>query len=56
MISILIVLKEYIFIDNNDIIYDSFTFLFSEIYLREYDILLMFHCMIFKSELELYIK
>ena len=42
--------------DNNDIIYDSFTLLFAVIYLCELDILFTFHYMIFKSELLLFIK
>ena len=56
MFKILIVLKKEIFMDNNDIPYDSFTLLFfAKIYI-ELDILPTFHDMIFKSDLELYIK
>ena len=50
MFKILIVLKKLIFMDNNDIIYDSFTLLFPEIYLCYLNILLTFHHLIFKSE------
>ena len=42
--------------DNNDIIYDSFTLLFCEIYLCELNILLRFHYLILKSEHDLNIK
>ena len=43
-------------LDNNDILYDSSTLLFAEIFLCELNILLTFHYMVFMSELELYIK
>ena len=55
MFKILIVLKKLSFMDNNDILYDSFTLLFTEIYLCELNILLTVHY-IFKSEDELSIK
>ena len=42
--------------DNDDILYDSFTLLCSKIYMCELNILLTFHYMIFKSELELNVK
>ena len=56
MFKILIVLKKLIFMDNNDIIYDSFTYSFAEIYLCELNILLTFHYLIFKSEHDFNIK
>ena len=56
MFKILIVLKKLSFMDNNDFLYDSFTFFFTEIYLCELNILLAFHYIIFKSEDELNIK
>ena len=56
MFKILIVLKKLSFMDNDDILYHSFTLLFAEIYLCEFNILLTFHYMIFKSEYELNIK
>ena len=56
MFKILIVLEKLIFMDNNDIIYDSFALLFAEIYLCELNILLTFHYLIFKSEHDFNIK
>ena len=56
MLKILIVFKKLSYIDDNDVLYDSFTLLFSEIYLCELNILFTFHYMIFKSEDELNIK
>ena len=52
MFKIIIVLKKLIFMDNNDILYDSF----AEIYLCELNILLKFHYLIFKSEHDFNIK
>ena len=51
MLKVLLVLKEFIFMDNNDILYYSFTLISAEIYLYELDILLTFHYMIFKSRI-----
>ena len=56
MFKILIVLKKLSFMNNIDILYESFTLLLTEIYLCELIILLTFHYMIFKSEYELNIK
>ena len=43
MFKTFIVLKKLIFMDNNDILYDSFTLLFAEIYLCELNVLLTLH-------------
>ena len=59
ILKMLIVLKKYILMDNNNILYNSFTLLScwnNNKYTCELDILLTFHYMIFKSEFELYIK
>ena len=45
-----------IFMDNNGILYDSFTYSFADIYLCELNILLTFHYLIFKSERDFNIK